>query len=188
MYLGRGPENQSILFPLFLKSEFDFSIWIDSDHHDQRPRRMDTYTYIVVIVCIALFAINLVFSCFTCFSILHSFMTETTNQDFSDLRKNLIETEEAKPDDEKVMILAVSSNQGFSGSINGDDCGQDCSHDICACWRKVGFYFHYTLLHMFYIFLIPVCKMVESVGLRVSHLMHQNPELCFFFHFVSREK
>ncbi|KAG2259572.1 hypothetical protein Bca4012_055717 [Brassica carinata] len=93
---------------------------------------MDTYTYIVVILCIALFAINLVFSCFTCFSILHSFITGTTNQDLSDLRKNLIEPEEAKPD-EKVMIIAVSVNQGFSGSIDGDDCGQDCSHDICAC-------------------------------------------------------
>ncbi|KAL0757377.1 hypothetical protein Bca101_095045 [Brassica carinata] len=61
------------------------------------------------------------------------FVTETTNQDFSDLRKNLIEPEEAKPDDEKVMIIAVSSNQGFSGSMDGDDCGLDCSHDICAC-------------------------------------------------------
>ncbi|CAN7096334.1 unnamed protein product [Brassica rapa subsp. narinosa] len=100
----------------------------------QNPfKRMDTYTSIVVILCIALFAINLIFACFTCFSILHSFMTETTNQDFSDLRKNLIESEEAKPDDEKVMIIAVSSNQGFSGSMDGDDCGQDCSHDICAC-------------------------------------------------------
>ncbi|CAN6980211.1 unnamed protein product, partial [Brassica rapa subsp. trilocularis] len=99
----------------------------------QFPRRMDTYTSIVVILCIALFAINLIFACFTCFSILHSFMTETTNQDFSDLRKNLIEPEEAKPNDEKVIIIAVSSNQGFSGSMDGDDCGQDCSHDICAC-------------------------------------------------------
>ncbi|CAH8390953.1 unnamed protein product [Eruca vesicaria subsp. sativa] len=94
---------------------------------------MDTYTYIVVILCIALFAINLVFSCFTCFSILHSFMTETTDQDLIDLGRKLIEPEEAKPDDEKVIILAVSSNQGFSGSIDGDDCGEDCSHDICAC-------------------------------------------------------
>jgi len=131
---------------------------------------MDTYTSIVVILCIALFAINLIFACFTCFSILHSFMTETTNQDFSDLRKNLIEPEEAKPDDEKVMIIAVSSNQGFSGSMDCDDCGQDCSHDICACWTKVGFYFHYTLsphvLH-FSSLIIPTCKWwklwVESI-------------------------
>ncbi|WZZ18811.1 hypothetical protein YC2023_111900 [Brassica napus] len=69
---------------------------------------MDTYTSIVVILCIALFAINLIFACFTCFSILHSFMTETTNQDFSDLRKNLIESEEAKPDDEKSQVTKDS--------------------------------------------------------------------------------
>lgn len=57
-------------------------------------------------------------------------MTET-NQDLVDLRKNLIEPEEAKLD-EKVKIITVSSNQG---SIDDDDdCGQDCSHeDICAC-------------------------------------------------------
>ncbi|KAG7591958.1 hypothetical protein ISN45_Aa01g009320 [Arabidopsis thaliana x Arabidopsis arenosa] len=92
---------------------------------------MDAYNCIVVIFCISLFAINLVFSCFTCFSILPSFLKDE-NQDFSDLRKNLIEPEEAKPD-EKVMIITVSSNQG---SIDDDDdCGQDdCSHeDICAC-------------------------------------------------------
>ncbi|CAH8252587.1 unnamed protein product [Arabidopsis lyrata] len=82
-----------------------------------------------VIFCISLFAINLVFCCFTCFSILQIFMKDE-NQDFSDLRKNLVEPEEAKPD-EKVMIITVSSNQG---SID-DDCGQDdCSHDdICPC-------------------------------------------------------
>ncbi|KAG7597319.1 hypothetical protein ISN44_As06g017010 [Arabidopsis suecica] len=91
---------------------------------------MDAYNCIVVIFCISLFAINLVFSCFTCFSILPSFLKDE-NQDFSDLRKNLIEPEEAKPD-EKVIIITVSSNQG---SIDDDDCGQDdCSHeDICAC-------------------------------------------------------
>ncbi|XP_019091792.1 PREDICTED: uncharacterized protein LOC104740396 [Camelina sativa] len=90
---------------------------------------MDAYNCTVIIFCIALFAINLVFSCFTCFSIL--FMTEE-NKDLSDLRKNLIEREEAKPD-EKVMIITVSGSQGFSDSID-DDCGQDCSHeDICAC-------------------------------------------------------
>ncbi|KAG2319804.1 hypothetical protein Bca4012_053939 [Brassica carinata] len=95
---------------------------------------MDTYTCIVVILCIALFAINLVFSCFTCFSILDSSMIET-NQDLSDLRKNLIEPEEGKPDDEKVIIIiAVPSSQGFSDSVDGDDCGgQDCSQDICTC-------------------------------------------------------
>jgi hypothetical protein len=55
------------------------------------------------------------------------------NQDFSDLRKNLIEPEEAKPD-EKVMIITVSSNQELSDSTDDDDGGQDCSHeDICAC-------------------------------------------------------
>ncbi|CAH8381209.1 unnamed protein product [Eruca vesicaria subsp. sativa] len=90
---------------------------------------MDTYTCIVVILCISLFLINLVFSCCTCFSILHSFMTKT-NQDLSELRENLIEPEEAEPED-NVIIIAVSSNQGFSDSIN--DCGQDCSHEICAC-------------------------------------------------------
>ncbi|KAF8106077.1 hypothetical protein N665_0147s0034 [Sinapis alba] len=91
---------------------------------------MDTYTCIVLILCIALFAINLVFSCFTCFSILHSCVTET-NQDSSDLRKNLIE---GKPDDEKVIIIAVPSSKGFCDSIDGDVCGcQDCSHDICDC-------------------------------------------------------
>ncbi|KFK43900.1 hypothetical protein AALP_AA1G188500 [Arabis alpina] len=89
---------------------------------------MDAYNCIVVILCIALFAINLVFCCFTCFSILHSFMTET-DEDFSDLRKNLIEPEEEAISDEKVMILTISSS-----SIDDDDCGgQDCSHDICAC-------------------------------------------------------
>ncbi|KAF3609274.1 hypothetical protein DY000_02045612 [Brassica cretica] len=92
---------------------------------------MDAYTCIVVILCIALFAINLVFSCFTCFSILHSFMTQT-DQDLSELRENLIEPEEAEPE-ENVITIAVSSNQGFSDSIDGDNCGQDCSHDICAC-------------------------------------------------------
>uniref|UniRef100_A0A1J3FD20 Uncharacterized protein n=1 Tax=Noccaea caerulescens TaxID=107243 RepID=A0A1J3FD20_NOCCA len=93
---------------------------------------MDAYTYIVVILCIALFAINLVFSCFTCFSMLHSFMTET-NQDLSNLKKNLIEPEEAKPD-EKVMIITVLSDQEFSDSIDDDDdCGHNCSHDICSC-------------------------------------------------------
>ncbi|EOA36893.1 hypothetical protein CARUB_v10011434mg [Capsella rubella] len=92
---------------------------------------MDAYNCIVIIFCIALFAINLVFSCFTCFSILHIFMTEE-NKDLTDLRKNLIEQEEANPD-EKVTIITVSSNQGFSDSID-DDCRQDCSHeDICAC-------------------------------------------------------
>ncbi|CAN8312352.1 unnamed protein product [Cochlearia groenlandica] len=90
---------------------------------------MDTYNTIVVIICISLFGINLVFCCFTCFSVLHSFMTET-NQDLSDLRQNLIKPEDAKPEDEKVIIITVSSNQRFSD----DDCGgQDCSHDICAC-------------------------------------------------------
>ncbi|CAH8388907.1 unnamed protein product [Eruca vesicaria subsp. sativa] len=94
---------------------------------------MDTYTCIVVSFCIALFAINLVFSCFTCFSILDSFVRET-NQDLSGLRKNLIEREEGKPDDEKVIIISVPSNQGFSESVDGDDCGgQDCSQDICTC-------------------------------------------------------
>ncbi|KAJ0247915.1 hypothetical protein HA466_0163030 [Hirschfeldia incana] len=94
---------------------------------------MDTYTSIVMILCIALFAINLVFSCFTCFSILHSSVTET-NQDSSDLKKNLIEREEGKPDDEKVIIIAVPSNQGFSASVDGDDSGGlVCSQDICAC-------------------------------------------------------
>ncbi|ESQ35097.1 hypothetical protein EUTSA_v10009905mg [Eutrema salsugineum] len=94
---------------------------------------MDTYNYIVVIFCIAVFGINLVFCCFTSFSILHSLMTETS-EDFSDLRKNLIEPREVNPD-EKVLIISVSSNQGFSDSIDDDDddCGQDCSHDICAC-------------------------------------------------------
>lgn len=59
-------------------------------------------------------------------------MTEE-NQDSSDLRENLIEPEEAKPD-EKVMIITISDNQGLSDSIDDDDCGQDCSHeDICAC-------------------------------------------------------
>lgn len=95
---------------------------------------MDAYNTIVVILCIALFAINLVFCCFTCFSILHSLMTETTNQDLSDLRKNLNEPEEEAKPEEKVMIITISSNQGFSDSIDDeDDCGQDCSHDICAC-------------------------------------------------------
>ncbi|XP_018449588.1 uncharacterized protein LOC108821038 [Raphanus sativus] len=94
---------------------------------------MDTYTCIVVIFCIALFAINLVFSCFTCFSILHSSVTET-NEDLSDLKKNLIEREEGKRDDGKVIVIAVPSNQGFSESVDGDDCGgQVCSQDICAC-------------------------------------------------------
>ncbi|AEE29539.1 hypothetical protein AtNW77_Chr1g0018871 [Arabidopsis thaliana] len=93
---------------------------------------MDAYNCIVVIFCISLFAINLVFSCFTCFSILQSSMKDE-NQDFSDLRKNLIEPEEAKPD-EKVMIITVSSNQELSDSTDDDDGGQDCSHeDICAC-------------------------------------------------------
>ncbi|KAF8080671.1 hypothetical protein N665_0929s0023 [Sinapis alba] len=92
---------------------------------------MDTYTCIVVILCISLFAINLVFSCFTCFSILHSYLTKT-NQDLSELRENLIEPEEAEPE-ENVIIIEVSSNQGFSDSIDGDNCGQDCSNDICAC-------------------------------------------------------
>ncbi|CAA7056674.1 unnamed protein product [Microthlaspi erraticum] len=94
---------------------------------------MDAYTYVVVILCIALFAINLVFSCFTCCSILHSFFMTETNQDLSDLKKNLIVPEEAKPD-EKVMIITILSDQEFSDSIDDDDCCQDCSHDdICAC-------------------------------------------------------
>ncbi|CAL9215299.1 unnamed protein product [Arabidopsis halleri] len=42
---------------------------------------------------------------------------------------HLIEPEEAKPD-EKMMIITVSSNQGFSDSIDDDDCGQDCSHEL----------------------------------------------------------
>ncbi|CAN6896158.1 unnamed protein product [Brassica oleracea] len=94
---------------------------------------MDAYTCIVVIFCIALFAINLVFACFTCFSILHSCVTEA-NKDLSDLKKYLIEREEGKPDDEKVIIIAVPSNKGFSDSVDGDDCGgQDCSQGICTC-------------------------------------------------------
>ncbi|CAH8374221.1 unnamed protein product [Eruca vesicaria subsp. sativa] len=90
---------------------------------------MDTYTCIVVIICIALFAINLVFSCFTCFSILHSCMTQA-DQDLNELSENLIEPQEPNPE-ENVIIIAASSNQGFSDSI--DDCGPDCSHEICAC-------------------------------------------------------
>lgn len=58
-------------------------------------------------------------------------MTQT-DQDLSELRENLIEPEEAEPE-ENVITIAVSSNQGFSDSIDGDNCGQDCSHDICAC-------------------------------------------------------
>ncbi|CAN8292942.1 unnamed protein product [Cochlearia groenlandica] len=89
---------------------------------------MDAYNTIIVIFCIALFVINLVFSCFTCFTILYGFMTET-NQDLMCLRETLLEPEH----DVKVMIVAVSNQQGgFSDSIV-DDCGQDCSHDICAC-------------------------------------------------------
>lgn len=61
-------------------------------------------------------------------------MTET-DQGLSDLRKNLIEPEEEAKSDDKVMIITISSNQGFSDSSidDDDDCGQDCSHDICAC-------------------------------------------------------
>ncbi|EFH69192.1 hypothetical protein ARALYDRAFT_889103 [Arabidopsis lyrata subsp. lyrata] len=65
-----------------------------------------------VIFCISLFAINLVFCCFTCFSILQIFMKDE-NQDFSDLRKNLVEPEEAKPD-EKAILATIAVILGVS--------------------------------------------------------------------------
>lgn len=55
-----------------------------------------------------------------------------TDQGLTELRENLIEPEEAEPE-ENVITIAVSRNHGFSDSIDGDSCGQDCSHEICAC-------------------------------------------------------